>query len=58
MVHLRILGALLAFAFIAQCRDPAPSPPQPAPDPGPNGALYEAQQAADQTSATPKEVRL
>lgn len=43
MVHLRILGALLAFVAIAQCRDPNPAPPQPTPDPGPSGIILEAQ---------------
>jgi hypothetical protein len=58
MVHMRIFGALLAFALIAQCRDPSPAPPQPTPDPGP-GTIFEAEHAAPSRDDPEfKEVRL
>lgn len=58
MVHLRILGALLAFVAIAQCRDPNPAPPQPTPDPGPSGIILEAQLQAELEEKPFEEVRL
>jgi hypothetical protein len=57
MVHMRILGALLAFAVIAQCRDPA-APPQPAPDPGPTDSIVAADHAAKPEPPSFEEVRL
>lgn len=54
---MRILGALLAFAVIAQCRDPA-TPPQPVPDPGPTDSIVAADHAAKPEPPSFEEVRL
>jgi hypothetical protein len=58
MVHLRILGALLAFAAVVHCRDPGPTPPQPVPDPGPTSAIVVEAEVTGPEEQPFEEVRL